>query len=177
MKFIRLLPERQRTNAAGLIAALKSTFDNANEEGSREVRAHGAMLELKQRRDELPAKYVRRARRIADHINPKFDNLMVIKFRDGLRSRSLKSHLSIRDSTGKSSVELIYKRFTDLDRFEQKNRSDPFDSDSSDSSSESESDTDATAKKKRKREFRHPASNQMTSPHCPLKMRSSKRKR
>ena len=113
------------------------------------------MLELKQRRDELPAKYTRRARRIADHIDPKHDNLMAIKFRDGFKSRSLKRHLFIRDDTGKTSFELIYKRFADIDRFEQKkqkkNRSDPFDSDSSDSSSESESDTDATLKKKKKK--------------------------
>ena len=113
------------------------------------------MLELKQRRDELPAKYARRDRRIADHIDPKHDNLMAIKFRDGFRSRSLKRHLSVRDDTGKTSFELIYKRFTDIDRFEQKkqkkNRSDPFDSDSSDSSSESESDTDATPKTKKKK--------------------------
>ena len=107
------------------------------------------MLELKQRRGELPAKYARRARLIADHTDPKHDNLMAIKFRDGFRSRSLKRHLFIRDATGKTFFELIYKRFSDIDRFEQKkqkkkNRSDPFDSDSSDSSSESESDTNTT---------------------------------
>ena len=119
------------------------------------VRAHRAMLELKQRRGELPAKYARRARRIADHIDPKHDNLMAIKFRDGFRSRSLKRHLSIRDDTGKTSFELIYRRFMDIDKFEQKqkkkNRLDPFDSDSLDSSSESESDTDTTSKRKKKK--------------------------
>ena len=114
------------------------------------------MLELKQRWDELPAKYARRARRIVDHIDPKHVNLLAIKFRDGFRSRSLKRHLSMRDDTGKTSFELIYKRFTDIDRFKQKkqkkkHRSDPFDSDSSDSSSESESDTDTTLKKKKKK--------------------------
>ena len=31
-KYIRSLPERQRTNAVELIAALKSAFDNADEE-------------------------------------------------------------------------------------------------------------------------------------------------
>ena len=96
MKYIKSLPERKKTKAADLIAALKSAFDNADQEDGREVRAHGAMLELKQRRDELPAKYARRARRIADHIDPKYDNLMAIKFRDVSRSRSLKRHLSIR---------------------------------------------------------------------------------
>ena len=65
-------------------------------------------------------------------------------------------HLSIRDDTGKTSFELIYKRFTDINRFEQKmqkrkNRSDTVDWDSSDSPSESESDTDATPRKKKKK--------------------------
>ena len=64
-KYIRLLPKRKGTKAADLIAALKSAFDNADEDERREVRAHGAMLELKQRRDALPAKYARHARRIA----------------------------------------------------------------------------------------------------------------
>ena len=89
------------------------------------------MLELKLKKGELPAKYARRARRIADHIDPKHDNLMAIKFRDGFRSRSLKRHISIWNATGKNSFELIYKQFTDIDRFEQKkqrkkNRLDPF---------------------------------------------------
>ena len=109
-KYIRSLPERQRTKAADLIAALKPAPNNADED-SREVRAHGAMLELKQRRDELPAKHARRTHRIADYIDPKHGNLMAIKFRDGFRSKSLKRHLSVRDDTGKASFELIYKRF------------------------------------------------------------------
>ena len=46
-KYIRSQPERQRTNAADLIATLKSAVDNADEEDSREGRARRAMLELK----------------------------------------------------------------------------------------------------------------------------------
>ena len=76
---------------------------------------------------------------------------MAIKFRDGFRSRSLKRHLSIWDATGKTSFELIYNRFTEIDRFEQKkqrkNRSDPFGS--SDSSSESDTDAGSPPKKKK----------------------------
>ena len=66
----------------------------------------------------MPAKYACRARRIADHIDPKHDNPMAIKFRDGFRSRSLKRNLSIRDDTSKTSFELTYKQFIDIDRFE-----------------------------------------------------------
>ena len=114
------------------------------------------MIELKQRKGEFPAKYARRARRIADHIDPKHDNILAIKFRDGFRSKLLKRHLSISDATGKTSFELIYKRFIGIDRFEQKiqrkkSLSDPFDSDSSDSSSEPDLDTDSTPKKKEKK--------------------------
>ena len=83
---------------------LLNPLDNADEE-SREVRAHGAMLELKQKKGELPAKYARRARRIADHIDPKHDNLMAIKFRDGFRSRSLKMLFMVRAKVGLTTRE------------------------------------------------------------------------
>ena len=51
-KYIRSLPEGQRAKAADLISALKSAFDNADEE-SREARPHGAVLELKQKKGNL----------------------------------------------------------------------------------------------------------------------------
>ena len=117
-EYIRSPPKRQRTKAAEIIASLESASDEADEEDSREVRAHGAMLKRKWRRDKSPAKYARRARCIADHINPKHVNLMAIKFRDGFRSRSLKRHLSIRDDAGKTSFEKIYRRLIDKDRFQ-----------------------------------------------------------
>ena len=55
----------------------------------------------------------------------------------------------------KASFELIYKRFMDIDKFEQKkqrkmSRSDSLDSSNSDSSSESDSETDSAPKKKKK---------------------------
>lgn len=107
-KFIRSLHERQRSKAADLIAALRSAFNTVDGVECREVRAHGAMLGLRQREGEPPAKYARRARRISNHINLKHDSLLAMKFHDGFRSRSLKRHLSIKDSACKTSFGLIY---------------------------------------------------------------------
>ena len=131
----RSLPERQKPKAVDLIAALRSAF-NAAEEECREVRAHGAMLELRRRKDEPSAKYTRRAHRISDRIDPKYDSLLAIKLRDGFRSKSLKRHLSVRDVENKTTFEMIYKRFLDIDRFEKKKRNNErFDSFSSSDSS------------------------------------------
>ena len=88
-EFIRSLPKRQKSKAVDLIAALRSAFNTAEEEERREVRAHGAMLELRQRKDEPSAKYARRVHRIADRIDPKYDSLLAIKFRDGFRRRDI----------------------------------------------------------------------------------------
>lgn len=71
----------------------------------------------KQRKEEPPAKCARRAHRIADHIDPKYDNLPAIKFRDGFRSKSFKRHLSIKDPECKTTFKVIYRRFLDIDRF------------------------------------------------------------
>ena len=79
-KFIRSLLARQKTSAADLIAALKSAFDSTVEDEAREVKAHRAMLELKQRKGEDPAKYARQARRISEHIDHKYDNLLTLQF-------------------------------------------------------------------------------------------------
>ena len=57
-KFTRSLPARQKTTVADLIAALKSAFDTAVEDETREAKSHRAMLELSQRNGEGPAKYV-----------------------------------------------------------------------------------------------------------------------
>ena len=110
-KFIWSLPERQKAKAADLIAALKSTFNDASEEESREARAHGTMTGLKRRKGEIAAKYARRARRIADHIDPKHDNLLEIIFRDSFKSKWIRRHLLVRDAVGKTSFEVIYQRF------------------------------------------------------------------
>ena len=99
-KFVRSLPERQKATAADLVAAPESTLKSADEEESREIQAHRAMLELEQRKEEILATYARRARRVADHIDTKHDYLFAIKFRDGFRSKSLRRRLSICDAAG-----------------------------------------------------------------------------
>ena len=93
-KFVRSLPARQKSTAAALIAALRSAFDNTVEDETKEVKAHQAMLELKQKNED-PAKHARRARRMSEHIDPKYDSLLTLKFRDWFKSRTLQMYLSI----------------------------------------------------------------------------------
>ena len=132
-----------------------SAFDNTVEDETQEVRFQRAMLELKQKTGEDPAKYTRRARRISEHIDPKYDNLLAQKFRDRFKSRTLQMYLSIdSESPEKFTFEAVYKRFLTFDKIHQrkqkrKERSDPFDSSESESEPESESDTDVPKKKKR----------------------------
>ena len=111
------------------------------------------MLELKQRKGEDPAKYARRARRISENIDPKYDHLLTLKFRDGFRSKTLQMHLSIdSEAPEKFTFETVYKRFLSLNKInlrkqKKKERSDSFSS--SESESDSESDTDTPKKKKK----------------------------
>ena len=111
------------------------------------------MLELKQKNGEDPAKYARRARRISEHIDPKYDSLLTLKFRDGFKGRTLQIYLSIdSESPEKFTFEVVYKRFLTFDKINQrrqkrKERSDPFGP--SELESDSESDTDIPKKKKK----------------------------
>ena len=90
------MPARQRPTAAILIAALRPAFDNANEEETREeAQAHRVMLELGQRKGQAPSKYARRAGRISENIDPKFDYLLTLKYLDGIRTRPLQRHLTL----------------------------------------------------------------------------------
>ena len=120
-KFVRSLPARQKSTAANLIAALRSAFDSTTEDETKGVRAHRAMLELKQKTGEDPAKYARRARRISKHIDPKYDSLLTLKFRDGFKSRTLQMYLPIdSESPEKFTFEAVYKRFLAFDKINQR---------------------------------------------------------
>ena len=88
----KFVPSLQKATAADLIPALKSDFYCTAEDESREVKAQRAGLELKQKGED-PAKYARRARRISRHIDPKYDSLLTIKFRDGFKSKTLQIYL------------------------------------------------------------------------------------
>ena len=86
------------------------------------MKAYGAMLELKQRKEGILAMYARRARRVAEHIGTGRSCLFAIKFLDGFGGGSLRRRLSICDAAGKTSFELVYKRFMDRDRSSKRNR-------------------------------------------------------
>ena len=157
-RLIRTLPARQKATAANLIAALKSAFDDVVEEDAREVQAHRALLELEQRKGEDATKYARRARRISEHIDPKYDHLLTLKFRDGFRSKTLQMYLSVdSESPEKFTFGQVYKRFLGYSRIsrrrQKKGRADSFSSSESESEeeSESDSDTDIPEKKKKKK--------------------------
>ena len=77
-KFIRSLPARKGATSTQLIASLRSAFRDV---GKEEVRAYGAVLGLRQREGEDSARYSRRAQRIPEHVDPKHDQLLAIKFR------------------------------------------------------------------------------------------------
>ena len=152
-RYIRSLPSKQKTTAANLISALKSAFDNTSEEDAREVEAHRAMLELKQKKGEDPAKYARRARRIAEYIDPKYNHLLTLKFRDGFQSRTMQMHLSAdSDAPDKFTFETVYKRFLNFNKINQKKskkkrQSEDFSSSESESDSESDSEIPKGKKK------------------------------
>ena len=111
------------------------------------------MLELKQRKGEDPAKYAHQARRISEHIDPKYDHLLTLKLRDGFRSKTLQIHLSVdSEAPEKFTFETVYKRFLSLNKIslrkqKKKEWSDSFSS--SESESDSESDTDTPKKEKK----------------------------
>lgn len=122
-KCIQSLPTRQRSTGADLIAALRSAFDNANEEETRDAQAHRAMLELDQRKGEAPPKYARRAYRISEHIDPRFDHFLTLKYLDGVRSRSLQRHLALdgrTEAAGKPTFDTTYKPFLGLGRVDRR---------------------------------------------------------